>query len=351
MNEIKEESKKKDSVLKSFAVAGFVGIIILITWLSIQLVHVLPVAFSSLASLGEVMNQKKTAQSESVEIMVSSDTELINSGEVVSLTWNAFDTKGAYTFSYTCIDGVSVAIINLNRDPRNVTCDTNYNIGNVDNLSITAESKKKRSETLSYTIAFWTTNDTVSRAEKTAIITILNESIEDPSNIVEEEVPVVNEEVVAEEPEPETEPEVERVEVVTPKLKPVYQQQLGYEIPVSNPNGQTDLYARFLATGRILGSTFFGGTLVQNGSGAIQFEVKNYGTKTSDDWTYGVTLPGGGEYTSPKQKPLKPNERAVLTLGFPTTDNNSHTFTVTVKVSSDRNTANNKFSQRVSLIK
>jgi len=25
--------------------------------------------------------------------MVSSDTELINSGEVVSLTWNAFDTK------------------------------------------------------------------------------------------------------------------------------------------------------------------------------------------------------------------------------------------------------------------
>ena len=49
----KASPEKKQSVLKTLAIIGFIGIIIFIAWASVQLVNVLPSAFSSLASLAE----------------------------------------------------------------------------------------------------------------------------------------------------------------------------------------------------------------------------------------------------------------------------------------------------------
>ena len=86
---------------------------------------------------------------------------------------------------------------------------------------------------------------------------------------------------------------------------------------------------------------------MQDEKGAIQFEVKNYGSKTSDTWEFEVSLPNGGTYSSDEQEPLKPNERAVLTIGFPTTDDSQHTFVVTIDESTDRNSLNDRFTQTV----
>ena len=132
---------------------------------------------------------------------------------------------------------------------------------------------------------------------------------------------------------------------------PTYQQEFIYAIPTSDPNGLTDLSTRFLSIGTIVGNTFFAGEVKQDEKGAIQFEVKNYGTKTSKEWTYSVTLPNGGTYQSDNQNPLKPNERALVTIGFPTIDKSTHKFVVSIKESSDRNSANNEFTETVKFVK
>ena len=341
-------NKKKDSVLKTLAVAGFIGIIILIAWVSIQLINVIPGTFSSLASLAGSMNQyqETIVKRNGLEALtVTSNATLINVGEQVELSWATTKVPGSYTFAYQCSEGVSVDIVNV-AGIGSINCDTNYNIGDVDSLSILISSEKERYADVDYTISFLATNDTEPRAGGSASITVVNSEI---SNIIAENND--NEETVeaaAEEPEVETVTE----ELVIPEVgTPVYEQEFVYTIPTSDPNGRTDLSTKFLNTGTIVGNSFFAGVIKQEETGAIQFEVKNYGTKTSDKWSYEVTLPGSGVYESPELAPLKPNERAVLTVGFPTTDKPTHTFKVTIDENTDRNTSNDQFSQFVVFLK
>lgn len=346
---MKDESKnKKDGVLKSLAIIGFVGIIIIISWLSIQLVNVMPNAFSSLASLAEGLNQqsfKEEVEGEVKPLLVTSNTTLVNTGESINLSWETVPNQGSYTFSYTCTEGVSIDILDVNNGLRNITCDTNYNVGNSDSISITVESEKKRFENIEYSIAFLATNDTTPRAEGSASFTVINSSIQD---VIASNEETESESVVEETEEKETsEPTTEVVEPTTP----TYNQEFVYTIPTSDPNGRTDLSTKFLATGKIVGNTFFPEALVQDENGALQFEVKNYGTKTSGKWTYTLSLPGGGNYSSTEQSPLKPNERALITIGFPTTDSSSYTFVGKVTEATDKNTINNQFSQTVSIKK
>lgn len=363
MNEVSQN--KKDSVLKSLAIAGFIGIIILIAWASIQLVGFVPGAFSSLASLAEGLRQAEQTASVDNKITpltVTSNTILVKAGETVELSWNTTETPGSYTFSYNCTDGVAVDVNNI-AGVRSIACDTNYNIGNTDSISLSVDSEKKRYTDVVYTIAFLGTEDTDPRALGTSSITVVNSEVQsiiiedesDTSTIVTEEPEPENEPVVVEptEPKPVTPTPVETPEVVTkPTPKPpVYEQEFVYTIPVSDPNGRTDLATKFLNIGNIVGKTFFSGVIKQDSNGAIQFEVKNLGTKTSDEWTFDLSMPNGGTYKSTKQIPLKPNERAVITIGFTTTNDTNHTFVVTVDEPTDNRTLNDKFSQAVTFIK
>lgn len=335
----------KNSILRGLAVTGFIVILALIAWISVQLVDASPKAFSSLASLAEFIDQKKHSPNATPsDLFVTSNSRIINSGETVKISWTSPKIKGDHTFSYTCTNGVSLSILDQNNELHGVDCEKDYNIGTTENLSLVVESEKSRFEELNYKVVFLATNDTAPRAEGSSSLTIINSNIQDllPTPPAE---PEVKEEVVDKEVPVETE------ETVKPKPAPTNKQEFVYSIPVSNPNGQSDLSTRFMTTGRIVGNTFFPETLVQNESGAIQFEVKNYGTKTSDEWTYTISLPNGDEYISPKQSPLKPNERAVITVGFTTEKDSSHTLVVTIKVKNDKNTSDNQFSQKVSLLR
>ncbi len=311
----------------------------------------LPGAFSSLASLAEVINQKKTTEViEPIEVNLTSNISLANAGESVRISWDSNETKGTYSFSYACTEGVSVDLFDThNNSLGNIACDTDYNVGNTQDLSLRIESEKNRSENFNYKIVFSATNDASLRAETGDTITIVNNTIQD--EIIADNPDATEEDDTSATSTTEIETDLEEeLEVVTPEpSEPIYTQEFVYKIPTSDPNGNADLYTKFIATGRIAGNIFFAGPVAQNGSGAIQFEVKNYGNKTSEDWTYTVKLPGGSDYTSPEQKPLKPNERAVITVGFPANDSDSHTFEVEVDVSADRNNSNNKFSQRVNI--
>ena len=90
-------------------------------------------------------------------------------------------------------------------------------------------------------------------------------------------------------------------------------------------------------------------TFDKDDTAAFRFEVKNIGTKTSNDWTYTLALPGDTEYISDNQTALTPNERVVFTVGFePTSDTkNSVKIGGTVKTDTDANTKNNSFDWSV----
>lgn len=119
-----------------------------------------------------------------------------------------------------------------------------------------------------------------------------------------------------------------------------------YVVPTSDPNGYTDLEATFVAVGRTTSDGRFvaGATLETDEVGAIQFRVKNIGTKTSSEWHFEAKLPNGDTMKSSVQKPLKPGEMATLTLVFDVGDKDGNrSFEVGVYGGNDISTINNGF--------
>ena len=345
------QSTGKARVIKTLAVAGFIGIIIAIAWLSMQLVHVVPGAFASLASLAEGVRQYQGAvpnnqpsttesstdvQSEIQPINLAADERTVTSGKATTIRWSTTDTPGSYVFRYTCTEGVAVDLEGV-AGLTSIACDTNYNLGNVDSVSIRPDSEKERFAELTYEIAFLRTNDTEPVARGTQTVAIVNDTLVE-FNDISTTSPVAT--------------------VVTPRVptngsapvttQPAYTQEYIYAIPTSDPNGTTDLTVRFLGVGTIVNNTFITTPLTRTMLGAVQFEVKNIGTKTSSPWTYRASLPGQ-TCTSTSQIALKPNERSIITLGFPATEAQSHRFSVTVTDPSDRSVTNNRFSQIVTI--
>ncbi len=362
MNETPQSrtTDKKSSAFRPLAIISFIGIIILVAWLSIKIVNIAPSTFSSLASLAESLNQKGSSSDDSEldTFTVSSNTPLLNAGNDTTISWESTDQAGSYTFSYGCTEGVAVDILNID-GLQSITCNTKYNIGDINSLAISIDSERSRYADLKYTIDFLATNDTKPRASGSSSLAIVNSEISSvlklntETSVEVNEEPVIEAEVAAK-PAPVIETAPETVVTTTPaptltQREPVYTQEFIYTIPVSDPNGRTDLSTRYLNIGTIVGNTFFPGAVKEKG--AIQFEVKNYGTKTSAEWDFKVSLPDGSTYTSKEQAPLKPNERAVLTVGFNTVGSMKHTFVVIVDESTDTNSLNDGFKQAVTFTK
>ena len=160
----------------------------------------------------------------------------------------------------------------------------------------------------------------------------------------------------------EEEADDEEVETPTTPTKPTTpttpQQPTGvrytttYKVPVSDPNGHTDLAVKFLGVGTIDDGKFIKqDELDVDEIGAVQFEVKNIGTKTSTAWEFEMELPSGSDYSSKnKQVALKPNERSVLTIlfGLPG-DEGKQDFSVKVTGGGDTKTSNNSFAVKVEI--
>lgn len=341
---------------------GFVALLVLIAWLSITIVKNVPGSFASLASLAESVRSFDASQVENTSddeaqqttgrqnmLVVTSDTNVSNSGDNVRLSWTDASKPGSFVFSYACIDGVNIEIVESN-GTRSVSCDTNYNLGDINNMVIAIDSEKNRFVDVSYTLSFLETNDTTPSASNDGVITIVNEVVPIVFN------PGID---TTESTETEVDEVVENTETPAVPVSPPtssddteeFTQEFTYTIPVSDPNGRVDLSIRFLGIGKIVNNTFVAQTINTNESGAVQFEVKNYGTKTSSDWTYEISLPAGGEIVSDNQAPLKPNERAVITIGFPASTVTEHTFTGVVDTTGDNTAINDQFVETVVLNK
>lgn len=117
-------------------------------------------------------------------------------------------------------------------------------------------------------------------------------------------------------------------------------------IPTSNPNGYTDLATRVVGVGYIRSGRFVTATRIDNSdTAAIQIEIKNIGTKTSERFDLDIELPTGNEYSLDDEAGLKPNERVILTVSFDPKDlEGIESFDGEVSVSRDTKTNNNRFS-------
>ncbi len=339
MNNVTIEVEKKTVVMKSLAILGLIFIISFIAWLSVQIVAVAPSAFSSLASLASSISDAREEVVEEMKepevLTIQSNTQTITTSEQVVLSWDDVDAPGTYAFVYECSNGVTVEITGVDGF-RNIACGTNYNLGDIQNLTFTVASNEIRSTDIAYTISFLRSDETKPSHIGSGTVTVTNLAIADPNEPVveaEEETP----EVVVEEEAP----------AVTPPVV-VEEPEFVFEIPVSNPNGTADLTTRFLNVGEIINNRFVAGTVERDETGAIQFEVRNIGNKTSESWSFEVSLPDGSTYESTTQAPLRPNERATLALGFEADGGSSFTFEVSVESDDERTENNNSFRQIVS---
>ena len=341
-----DNTDKKTGSGKIFTVIILIGIIIFFAWSAVQIVKLLPSAISSLASLADTVHNYKP---EKYSISVTPEKSTINSSETLGVAWNTAKTNGSYIFSYECKDGVAVDISYSDKEFSSIACGSAYELGEIDRIKMKIDSEKNRVSEMAYTIAFLQKNDNSSSTSQTNTISIINQNIAElatgttstSTSTDNDNLPTTNDTT-----EPEK-PVTENSKIDKPVTSaPVYI----YEIPTSNPNGITDLALSNLKIGTTDKVRGFVNTevITKNISGAMQFTVHNIGTKTSEDWTFAVTLPGNIEYVSSAQKPLKPNERAVLTIEFPAISNtNLQTIKVDVKTKHDNNTNNNHLKQTV----
>lgn len=188
------------------------------------------------------------------------------------------------------------------------------------------------------------------------------QDLADNSDDDENEVVVVEEGDDEETPEETPEVEEEETPVVTPTPtgsdnkptpttpKPttpvLYRPVVTYTIPVSNPNGYTDLLATFVAVGEMTSQERFVAAkhLEEDEDSAMQFKVTNIGTKTSGEWYFAARLPDGDTINSLPQRALKPNETATLTITFEGVDGRKDRVVgVDVTGGNDVNPRNNGF--------
>lgn len=339
------EQQQKDGVMKSLAIAGFIGLIIVVSWLGVQLVKVVPNAFTSLASLADSVYSYDTRG-----LMVASSKGTVNDDESVTINWNVPKRTGTFAFSYACSEGLAVDMRDSLGAIKALTCDTNYNIGSVSAVDIIATSEKNRFTDLRYRIDFIPSGKEAPLMSDESTITIVNATIGTtgtPEVTVATSTPATTTPVATETPTKPTAPTMP----ATP-AQPVYTQQPIYSIPTSNPNGFTDLAVSFVGSGILVGQSFKNtGTIDNDETGAIKFIVQNIGTKTSTAWTYTAKLPNGETYTSTSQAALKPNERATITLGFTMGDDTgAKRYNVEVSVTPDSNRNNNSFETAVAIV-
>lgn len=353
--DVQVTEEQKSAFTKVLAIVGFFALIILMVWLAVKIVAVLPNAFGSLASIADSVYNHDREET----LSVSTEKSVINAGESFIINWEKLSSPGAYNFSFACTDGVSVEVRDETGAIRPLSCDTPFTVIGMNSLDVRIASEKNRFTDVRYTLAFIPEDTKKDIITKEGLATIVNATIPTSGGTTGEaavETPAPGEvagETTDTPAAPEPTEETPAPAVPAAPTTPTYVSEVTYSVPVSNPNGTVDLVVTYKAVGTMVGNKFTPSSRIETDKkGAIQFEIQNIGTKTADDWSYVAELPSGIEYTSPAQKALKPNERALITLGFEgISETGTEKFGVTVDASGDVNKKNNAFTWAVTVVR
>lgn len=349
MSEVTPE--KKEVVMKSLAVIGFLAAIVLLAFLAVKAVSVLPSAFSSLASIADsVYNYDRNPS-----LTVSTENSVVKSGEAFTISWNEIKRDGSYSVSFACVEGITIETRNAAGEIVTIPCGTGYAISkDTTSLEIVVTTAAQRFTDIDYTVAL-TPSDPRREAITTASrITIVNASLPTTGG------------VIVTEPEPAPAPETPATPAPTPTTPatpttPVapttptytYVEKVTYSLPVSDPKGNVDLRVTYVGVSEKAGGPFAAANTLEVGEGgSLRFIVKNIGTKTAEDWSFKAELPADIDYSSGDQKALKPNEEAVITLSFTGIERaTTESVAVSVTAKGDVNTKNNNFTAAVKIVK
>lgn len=340
--------QREDRLMKIFAVIGFVVLILLAAWLAIQVVRMIPGAFSSLASLADSVYNSERNEARPLDVTTSNS--VVQSGATFDLSWTDTGTPGSYQLAYSCTSGVSLTLRAANGELVPVACDTPYTFApDTYRAELMFVSARTRFTDVSYRILFEPNHDEDADSLQTGkTLTVVNMGIPLTGTIDNEDT--------ASETDTDTTPNVAVDETPTsPSTTPTPVQYrtvetVVYEVPKSDPNGYTELAVTFIGLGTLNSRNEFVPTssFEEGDHGAFKFEVKNTGTKTSTGWDFKAELPSGQRYLATLQDPLKPNESAVFTIAFDYVgDEGTHDLEVTVSGGNDRSTSNNSFSRTV----
>ena len=334
-----EELKKASR--RILAVFAFVVVIALGVFGSLALASAIPGAFSGMASaVGSVFTpgsdspsnggNGNTNNNANEGITLSVPKVTVNEDTPFIVSWNHEDktTEGVYAVRYNCVEDITFTFPTQSGSQTEVQCNTAFNVGNTTSVSVTPSSDDGEG-----------TNDVTFRVDYTpngeSASTVNGE---DTVTIARTDTTTTNPGGTG------TNGGGGTVTVPIP----------GTGIGVSDPNGFVDLSTRLVAVGVVNRSTnqFFSVAVPSrsnfNERVAIQFEVKNNGTKTSPTWRFSANLPTNQNflYNSPTQTALRPGESIVYTLAFDNFISTSGTVTVNVDPSNiiaESNESNNRF--------
>ena len=329
---------------KVLSVLGLLALIIVVAWLAISFVRVMPGAFGSLASLADSVYHPERQQQ---NLTVSAHSNIVNVNEDIVINWNQLDTAGDYTLNYQCNDeGVALNVVLRDNNTVALDCETPFTI-DTDTITLTAESNKKRFVDIVYSVTFTPEDERQEIVAETKRLTIVNPNISTSGGTsTSEEEPDTTVDT-----EPDTQPDTGNTDP-TPEPTTTVREVI-YALPQSDPNGNIDLQIRHVGVGELVNNSFIPrGQITAGDQGAFRFAVKNIGTKTTGNWSYEATLPDGSTYKSGTQAALRPNEEAVITLGF-TTPQETGNLTIGAKVTAtgDIRSSNNRYNWVMTIVK
>lgn len=335
-------SRRAESAMRILAGIGFVSVLVVGMYFSVQAAKAVPDAFRQAAAAIISISSIFVPANETLTLKLS--TSSVESGTPVTVAFAHTNksTDGAYAFRYSCADGVTLTTASQEDPNVSIACNQPFAFEPF-NDAIVLVPTAQTAAAIEIFISF--TPSTAGTGSPTVVgsaaLTISAPSRGGaPLTTVQPPVPEPK-------PLPTPAPKPPRTTIVVPQGRQ------------SDPNGFTDLTARIIETGVIDANGAFIASSTPNRTSrvAVRFAVENIGTKTSKEFTFSAVLPTYPPFTyfSPSQVALGPGDRIEFTIGFDSFEqDNVGDFIVNVDPTSsvnERNKDNNIVKYTVTVTK
>ncbi len=291
------EDKRHKTALHIFAIVGFILLLIVGIWSTVQIVRLVPRL---------VGDDTKNIADATLEVLIH-DTQ-VRSGTPFELGWDLnqeIEGDGVLSFAYECAPGARLTL-----GGEALPCNEAHTIADVTTpLVLTALASVATDVTMGVAVTYTNPDNENVRGSATLTITdgIPEDDVTTPSDATDAQTSVST-----------------------------HQPTTSYiQVPLtSNPYGSPDLSVDSITLGVInAGGIFEARTYAtQYERGAARFAVHNTGDKSSGVWRFHATLPTYNAYTylSDPQASIAPRATAEITVTFDQLASGVRTFTVSI---------------------
>ncbi|MEI6478960.1 MAG: hypothetical protein WCO18_01565, partial [bacterium] len=320
------EKDGSDKAIKYVLIGGFLVILFVV---SIGLVSFLPGIISNVSSTASAYLFSAFSSQPKITLSLDKTESQINQPFLLSWKNNTTSTRGSYSFSFKCTNGVTLSDAN---SKKNIVCGTLFPLG-TDNGSIKLipNSKNLESTDLPMNVSFFENGN--SEPKLTNSISISVDGINGPTN-----------KSASSNSSSGTN---SGVTVKQDNSSAANSSTSNYYYPT---NGKSDLSITLVKRGMIANDgSFVETSAINSGSRVmIQFNVANNGTSPSGNWSLNATLPTTAQnekvFSSGTESSLRPGDSFTMSLSFDSFDPSANQAVLTLLSSSDSNMQNNNLT-------